>query len=229
MAPSYRVERLAEPRTIRLISTARLRDPVLLPLAPAEHLAALAEIEGATSARLLAQENRVAALPAAQLVHGVPAANIVNAAFAYARPRGLNRFNGPERGAWYAALARETCIAEVAFHMTRELENVGDFNATVDFGELFASFAGEFADLRDLQEQPLCLDPDPARGYGAGNALALEIMANGHNGVIYPSLRHAGGICLAALWPHAVQSVAQGDVIRLRWAGSRQPVVEAIG
>lgn len=226
MTPSYRVERLALSRTVRLIPTARLREPALQKLAPADHLEALAEIEGATSARLLAMENRSAALPAAQLIHGIPAASIVNAAFVYARPRGLNRFNGPGRGAWYAALAVETCIAEVTFHMTRELENVNDFTATVEYGELFASFAGEFADLRDAPAPLACLDPDPARGYPAGNALAAEIMGNGHNGVIYPSCRQVGGICLAALWPHAVQSVAQGTVLRLRWAGSRTPFVE---
>jgi RES domain len=48
-------------------------------------------------------------------------ANFINAAFVYFRPRELNRFNGPGRGAWYAALAVETCQAEVAFHLAREL------------------------------------------------------------------------------------------------------------
>lgn len=49
---------------------------------------------------------------------------LVNAAFCYTRATG-NRFNGPERGAWYAAygkLAVETAQAEVTWHLTRELE-----------------------------------------------------------------------------------------------------------
>jgi hypothetical protein len=75
---------------------------------------------------------------------------------------------------------------------------------------------------------PVCLDPDPAIGYPAGNALAAETMALGHNGIVYPSVRHAAGTCLAALWPHAVQSVAQGGIWRLAWSGEPQPVIQAI-
>ena len=49
-----------------------------------------------------------------------------------ARPRGLNRFNGPNRGAWYAAFEIETAITEVSFHLTRELDNIGVYETTVD-------------------------------------------------------------------------------------------------
>lgn len=45
------------PRTVRLVASARLREAVLAPLADdAEELALLAEIEGATSGRLVAEE-----------------------------------------------------------------------------------------------------------------------------------------------------------------------------
>ena len=33
------------------------------------------------------------------------------------------------------------------------------------------------------------------------------------------------GICLVALWPHAVQSVAQGALWRVRWTGRPVPEV----
>jgi hypothetical protein len=38
-------------------------------------------------------------------------------------------------------------------------------------------------------------------------------------------VRHRGGTCIVALWPHAVQSVAQGDIYRVTWAGNRQPAI----
>lgn len=112
--------------------------------------------------------------------------------------------------------------------MTRELERVNDFNTTVDYAEMFASFAGEFVDLRDVNPKPDCLDPDPLIGYPAGNALAGSTRVQGHNGIIYPSVRDPAGTCLVALFPHAVQSVAQGDIWRLTWDGSRQPHLERI-
>ena len=42
-----------------------------------------------------------------------------------------------------------------------------------------------------------------------------EARAKGLNGIIiYPTVQHTGGVCLAALRPYAVQSVAAGDVYR---------------
>ncbi len=100
----FPVSRIAIERTVRLASTARLRDPVLSKLVGERHLADLAEIEGATSGRLTAERQGTENLPAGELIAGLPHANFINAAFAYFRPRELNRFNGPRRGAWYAAL-----------------------------------------------------------------------------------------------------------------------------
>nr|WP_246700465.1 RES family NAD+ phosphorylase [Variibacter gotjawalensis] len=157
------------------------------------------------------------------LASGFPHANFVNAAFAYFRPRDLNRFNGTDQGAWYAALSVETCQAEVEYHLTRELTRVGEYNATVEYAEMFASFAGEFVDLRGVVPKPECLDPDTAIGYPAGNALAAITRAAHHNGIVYPSVRHTSGTCLVALWPSAVQSVAQGQVLRAVWSGAPKP------
>ncbi|HEY7797487.1 MAG TPA: RES family NAD+ phosphorylase [Hyphomonadaceae bacterium] len=213
-------------RAVRLVSTARLRKPVLADLVGEEDLETLAEIEGATSDRLLRQRRGGAGISPMEFVFGVPGHSLINAAFAYARPRGLNRFNGPNRGAWYAAFEVETAIAEVSFHLTRELDNIGVYKTNVDYAELFASFAGEFLDLRSLPDpQPECLNPDIEIGYPHGNAVADAARTKGLNGIIYPSVRRQGGTCLVALIPHAVQSVAQGRVIRLIWKGKREPDV----
>ena len=220
--------REAFPRTVRLVSSARLREAVLLPLADSpDELALLAEIESATSGRLIAEERGIGALSPDELVHGVPHARFINASFAYAKPRAPMRFSPADRGAWYAALGIDTCIAEVGHHLTRALADAGDFNAVVEYGEMLASMSGLFVDLRGNAEHS-ALDPDPAAGYPAGNALAAQARAEGHNGIIYPSVRHAGGTCIAALWPNVVQSVVQGAMIRLTWSGSPQFAWEPI-
>lgn len=225
----YAVVRIAEPRTIRLVSSKRLEDPVLRRLiATEQRLRDLEEIEGATSGRLVSQRRGGDHIASGEFVAGIPHAAFINAAFAYFRPRELNRFNGPGRGAWYAALAVDTCLAEVTFHLTRELDRVNDYNATVSYAEMFASFAGEFVDLRNMSPRPSCLHEDPEFAYPAGNALADAARAAGHNGIIYPSVRHKGGTCIVSLWPHAVQSVAQGRVLALHWEGERVPRLEVL-
>lgn len=192
-----------------------------------DELALLAEIEGATSGRLIAEERGIGTLAAAELVHGVPHARFINASFSYAKPRQPNRFNPAERGAWYAALHIETCIAEVGHHLTAALADAGDFNASVEYGEMHASMSGVFVDLR-LRPEHESLNPDPRIGYPAGNTVATMSRGAGHNGIIYPSVRHAEGTCLAALWPNVVQSVAQGGMHRLTWSGSPEFAVAAI-
>jgi RES domain-containing protein len=229
----YPVVLLAQPRAVRLVANGRLRDPVLHLLLEDPSAAtrsreeldelarALAEIEGGTSARLSAQAARSSIFPS-----GRPHANFVNAAFAYWRPRERNRFNDAGFGAWYAAFETETAVAEVTYHIGRELDRVGNWNATVEWSEMWASFAGSYVDLRGLEPQPDCLHPDVAIGYPAGNALARQTRDAGHNGIVYPSVRHPAGTCLVALWPHAVQSVTQGAIVRGIWSGARTPTIE---
>jgi RES domain len=220
------IVREAFPRTVRLVSTARLRPPVLERLVSAEDAAALAEIEGATSERLLAEQRGAEGIDRGEFVHGLPYANFVNAAFAYWKPREPNRFNAT-RGAWYAALDVETCKREVAWHMAEFLARSGEVKGVVEYAEMFASMAGEFVDLRRTPAHP-SLDPDPAIGYPLGNAIADAARAEGLNGIIYPSVRHRGGTCIAALRPHAVQSVAPGAAYRFEWSGDKEPAIRRI-
>ncbi|AKR56909.1 hypothetical protein XM25_14130 [Devosia sp. H5989] len=213
-------------RTVRLVTTARLREAVLRPLVDDdEEMRMLAEIEGATSARLIAEDRGISGLAANELVYDVPHAHFINAAFAYAKPREPNRFNGPRRGAWYAALDVATCLSEVGYHLTNALADAGDFHAVVEYAEMFASMSGEFVDLRQVPGHP-ALAPDKTAAYPIGNALAEQTRASGLNGIIYPSVRHPGGTCIAALRPAAVQSVRQGDVYRMTWDGAPEPRVE---
>jgi len=217
---------IAFPTTIRLVGTARLRASVLSPLADGDdELAMLAEIEGATSSRLRAQERGLTGLAANELVYDVPHAHFINASFAYARPRQPNRFNGAQRGAWYAALATETCLAEVGFHLTRFLADTGVYETVVDYAEMLCSLAGAYLDLREVPDHA-ALGADASIAYPVGNRLADAARAQGLNGVVYPSVRHTDGTCFAALRPAAVQSVRQGDIYRMTWQGAPTPMVE---
>jgi len=139
---------LAQRDTVRLVSTGRLKDPALLPLAANNGaLDELAGLESVTNGRLQAQETGLAGLDPRELVFGRVGYTFINAAFTYTRPGG-NRFNGEDRGAWYCGFETETALGEVSYHLTRELEAVGRFENTTDYGELIADFLGPFHDLR---------------------------------------------------------------------------------
>lgn len=216
--------RLSRTDTIRLLPSARLRAPALAPLADSDdEFAELAALDEITHGRLAAQNGALAGLDPNELVYGVPNHTFINAAFCYPRPQG-NRFNGADRGAWYCAFETQTALAEVAFHLTRALEDTGSFHNTTDYAELFADFIGTFLDLRGCAADTPCLDPDIAVGYPAGQAVAAAARRD-HAGIVYPSVRAAGGTCLAALAPAVVQNVRQGGLWRLEWTGAPAPAI----
>jgi hypothetical protein len=218
---------LAQRDTVRLVSTGRLKEPVLRPLAvDSDTLDALAGLESVTNARLQAEETGIPDLDPRELVFGRAGYSFINAAFTHTRPGG-NRFNGEDRGAWYCGFDAETALAEVAYHLTRELEAVGRFDNTTDYAELIADFFGRFHDLRetDRAAEP-ALGRDPAIAYPAGQALARRLRSDASsNGIIYPSARLADGTCLVAFRPDLVQNLRQGYIWRLAWQGDPQPSI----
>lgn len=221
---------LVEPATIRMISTAYIDEPAMQPLADTEAAMELLErIERKTSLR----QNEDMPLPPGvnkgELLR--PAYGYgwtyVNAAFCYTRPNG-SRFNGSDRGAWYAAFAddsAQTAIAEVGRHLTRELGNVGVYENVTRYRELVGGFIGPFVDLRGEPEADY-LDPDEAIGHKAGQILARELREADLGGVVYPSVRRAEGTCLAAFRTTLVQNIRQGATWELTWGGRRE--IEAL-
>jgi hypothetical protein len=216
---------LAQRDTVRLISTGRLKDPVLSPLAADPGaLEELASLESATNGRLRAQQTGLPDLAPQELVYGRPGHTFVNAAFTHTR-KGGNRFNDENRGAWYCGFDPRTSLDEVSYHLTKELENIARFENSSDYAELLADFIGPFGDARNQNPRPDYLDPDPAVGYPAGQALAKDLRAKGGNGLVYPSVRRQGGACLVAFRPDLVQNLRQGGVWRLEWQGSPRPSI----
>ena len=83
---------------------------------------------------------------------------MINAAFCHAHPLG-SRFAGPDRGAWHAGFEIETAHAEVAFHKSVELAEIGTPDESITYDDYQADFAGTFHDLRGTAGWSACLSP----------------------------------------------------------------------
>nr|WP_202414432.1 RES family NAD+ phosphorylase [Duganella flavida] len=213
--------------TCRLLPSrfADLEDSVLSPLAESDdHLRDLFDLDNATNARLRTQNGGSAGISVDELVFGVPNFRIVNAAFTYARPEG-SRFNDGQRGAWYCAFDAETALAEVSFHKAVEYAEIKRFDDSVQYQCMLADFTASFHDLREQPHFEACLAPD---SYVASQTLAERLLDNGSLGLIYPSVRHAGGTNLACFRPALVGNVRKGAVYRLTWQGNPVPKIEII-
>jgi hypothetical protein len=188
-----------------------------------QHLQAIFELDAATNDRLLAEHGMLPGIGLEELVFGVPRAPVINAAFCHAHPLG-SRFNSPDRGAWYAAFELETSQAEVGFHKTVQLAEIGRFEDSVTYDDYLADFSASFHDLRRTRAFRACLDPE---SYVESQDLAERLLDADSLGVVYPSVRRAGGTCLACFRPALVTNVRREKTYRFTWEGSPQPVVTA--
>jgi hypothetical protein len=186
-----------------------------------EHLRVLFEVDAATNERLLAERGRALAIGPDELVTAVPHAAVINAAFCHPHPLG-SRFNGADRGAWYAGFELETAKAEVAFHKSVALAEIGSPADSVTYDEYLADFRADFHDLRQARGFRSSLDP---KSYIASQALAATLLEAGSLGIVYPSARRAGGTCLACFRPALVNHVRPGARWRFTWEGDSLQIV----
>lgn len=187
-----------------------------------DHLQDIFDLDHATNDRLLSENDLLPGIGVDELVFGVSSYRIINAAFTHAHPLG-SRFNGPDRGAWYAGFALETSQAEVAWHKSVELAEIDWFTESVTYDDYLADFGGEYHDIRGDDDFSYCLNPD---SYVASQGLAERLLAEGAPGVIYPSVRHTDGICLSCFRPALVSNVRKSTRYRLTWAGGIAPIIE---
>ena len=212
--------------TCRLIPSrfADVEDSVLGPLSDdADHLRDLFDLDNASNARLVAEYGGAPGIGVDELVFGVPQFRIINAAFTYARPEG-SRFNDAERGAWYCAFDIDTALAEIAFHKTVEYQEINRFDDSVTYQCLLADFTSAFHDVRGLARFAKCLAPD---SYVDSQQLAVQLLEAGSLGLIFPSVRRAGGTNLACFRPALLGNVRKDRVYRLTWTGTPTPRIDA--
>ena len=188
-----------------------------------EHLDAIFALDDATNDRLRAEQQLLAGIGLEELVFGVPHYHIVNASFCHAHPLG-SRFSSPDRGAWYAGFELATSQAEVAFHRTVQLAEIARFDDIVTYDDYLADFSASFHDLRTVRGFADCLDP---QSYVRSQELAERLLDAGSLGVVYPSVRRAGGTCLACFRPPLVGNVRRGKTYRFAWSGAPEPEISS--
>nr|WP_295887668.1 RES family NAD+ phosphorylase [uncultured Devosia sp.] len=173
-------------------------------VARAADLEAVMELVGWTNDRLVTE--RLARLPPAEWVFGRPNASVVMAAFLHAPVAGA-RFSGPDLGAWYAAARVETTIAEVGHHLRREAFARRQSGATRRYRAYRCRLEGSYRDISGTDDPALYDRSD----YGASQIFGENLRAAGEDGILYDSLRHAGGISLCAYRPSKILDVVQAE------------------
>ncbi len=180
-------------------------------------LADIMLLDGATNDRIQGEHHGLSGITPYELVYGIPNAHIIRAAFLHPSPSG-SRFNDVTRGAWYAAVKLETSVAEVVYHRARHLAEVvvpelpdqmPDTELS-EYDDWQADFRAAFHTLEPLDQYADCLHPEPVpQCYAVPQLLAKQLLDQRSNGIVYPSVRHAGGTCLVCFRPPLVYNPRQ--------------------
>ncbi len=205
------------PRAVRIIPSHFPPINLFEEVADPADLEAVYAVEALTNSRLRDQIGELTLVPREDRISG-PGTSVIMAAFTHPNRAG-SRFSGGEYGVYYAAATQATAIAETRYHRERflRLQDVGP--QRLHMRAYVGAAEADWLDLRGLTaDYPDLYDPDD---YSASQAWAGKQREQDACGVLYDSVRHPGGQCLAAFKPRALKPVRQGAHLEYFYDGQR--------
>ncbi|MBC2652806.1 RES family NAD+ phosphorylase [Novosphingobium flavum] len=225
-APILPVSRVEWRGAVRIIRSAYppidlyedIADPADWPL--------LISAEQKTNPRLMATIGNLDLVPAERRVGGA-GASFLMAPFTHVSADRPSRFTDGSYGVLYVGISFETALFETIHHHARFMLRTREAPGwTSQFREIVLSVSADLHDLRGQADAAAALEPD---NYSAAQALAGTLRAAGSNGIVYPSVRHAGGECAALFYPDGAASPVQGRHLDYHWDGQRVDLVRDAG
>ncbi|GAB4223285.1 MAG: RES family NAD+ phosphorylase [Gammaproteobacteria bacterium] len=212
----------ALPRTVRLQWKAQYRivPSVYPPINFFEHLVApedmeaLWYLESLTNDRLRHETGDIRLVALEDRISG-PGASVVMAAFTHIGYP--SRFTDGSFGVYYAARTMETAIYETVYHRERFLrytqEAAGEVGMRVYQGKVHKP-------LHDIRTPTYRRLHDP-NNYTHAQVFGKQLRQQQAWGIVYHSVRHPGGDCIAALRPPAISIPIQTEHLVYVWNGER--------
>jgi len=182
--------------------------------------------ESKTNPRLMESIGMLDLVPPARRVSG-PGASFLMAPFTHASPDRPTRWSDGRYGVLYAAEAFETALAETIHHHERFMAATAQAPGwTSQFRELVLDVNLAAHDLRDAQAYAEALDPDD---YAPAQRLGAALRAGGSDGLLWPSVRNAGGLCVGLFHPDLGGTPVQGRHLDYHWNGARVDYYRELG
>lgn len=179
----------------------------------------LLSAEQKTNPRLMENIGALDLVPPDRRVGG-PGATWLMAPFTHVSPDRPGRFSDGRHGVLYAGNCFEVALSETIHHhqlfMARTREPAG---WTSQFREIVMDVRADLHDLR-AGAGPCTAELDPG-DHGPGQRLGAALRAAGADGVVYPSVRQAGGECVALFYPDLAAHPRQGRHLDYHWDGRR--------
>jgi len=176
-----------------------------------EDLDAVFELEAMTNDRVRDEAGQLTLVPPDERISG-PGTTPIMAAFTHLNPEG-SRFSDGTFGVYYCAQELDTALAEVRHHQARFLRRTSEGPMQL---QMRLYLADVDARLTDVRKVPECHRPDD---YAPSQKLGIELRTSGRDGVLYRSVRHAGGTCAAVFRPRMISHCRQSKHYALHFDG----------
>jgi len=184
-------------------------------VASPEDFDALYALEAMTNDRIRDEVGEISLVPAEERLFG-PGSTCIMAAFTHLNPQG-SRFSDGSYGVFYCARKRDTAIAETRYHSALFMEATSEPPMRLQMRLYTMEAKGEVADLREASHaDPRIVDPDD---YGHAQGIGRKLKSDGAHGILYPSVRHPAGECLAALRTGILKNCLHAAYLEYNWNG----------
>lgn len=179
-------------------------------------LDAVYEIEAMTNDRLREETGELALVAQEDRVSG-PGTSAIMAAFTHLNPGG-SRFTDGSYGVFYAGRTIETAIEETRHHRAVFLEATQEPAQELDMRVYAVDLIAKMHDIRPLCESHSQLYH--ATSYAMSQEFAQNLREAGSNGIVYQSVRHAGGECVGVFRPRLLSNCRQERHLCYVWDGT---------
>jgi hypothetical protein len=206
MQDAISARRLRWARAVRIIPSHYPPIGLFDEVADPDYLEAVFAVEALTNPRLRDEAGDLSLVSREDRISG-PGTTPIMAAFTHPNPDG-SRFSPGTYGVYYAARDTETAIAETRFHRERLMRYQDIGPQELHMRAYTGAVDARLMDLRGLRaRRPELHDPD---SYAASQPFGEATRADKGWGIVYESVRHQGGFCVAIFRPPACRPVAQG-------------------
>jgi RES domain len=183
----------------------------------------LISAEQKTNPRLMENLGNLDLVPPKRRVGG-PGASYLMAPFTHVSMDRPSRFSEGRFGVLYAASTFETALFETMHHQARFMMRTHETAGwTSQFREILLDISGRLHDVRGNAAVHSPVD------YTDSQTLGLALRSSGSDGVIYRSVRCAGGECAGLFYPDLAANTAQGRHLDYHWDGERVDLVRDAG
>jgi hypothetical protein len=189
-------------------------------VADPDDLAVIFDIEALTNDRLREEAGDLHLVPEDERISGQGSSPIMAAFTHIGRP---SRFTDGQYGVYYGAKTLQTALKETAFHREAFLRATDEPDTELTMRCYVNQVCKAVHDIRgDTYPELYQADYQTPQAFGA------QMRKEGSNGLVYDSVRDAGGECVAMFKPNALTPAVQAGHYKYVWRHKDNKIVDIL-